>query len=669
MLSISSFTFRLCAMDYRAKAIAKAKQNNTTVWSSKEIPIPPIIFFHAKATQTLQKYKQRHLPSIDPVQTKNFLDISLFKNKKKAEIIPMLNDDEQYLAKLAYAADLNGSQELKNAVASKLPPLFVHSTNDVGAEILGINSLYKLLKFYLKNHKLEFDRYCFSSVKMQELVRALISADYLGICTHNNSSSDRSTDPFITRCINAITKKLSNTINDELTSEQYCGEFYWNEIPHHLWLKISHSLMEQINLTSSIENISPIEFDMILVNPYAHSISCNSNNQLIKLSRYNPKAELWDLDTRHRSQLLSGHGRAITSASFNSNGDKIVTSSHDKTAKIWNAQNGQCIMTLAGPRGHKRSVCTAEFDHSGSRIVTASKDFITKVWDANSGECLHTFEEQDYSPIFEAFAHFDSQGKKILAALGGIISILDAATGKCIGKIGQPDWIEDKIITAQFNHQGNQIVTTSTDGFASMWDASSGKCIYTLGFIDSFDNQAISAHFSPLDDKILVLYDNCHAKIWDAKKGTWLCTLGPTNNHKRTSMSGFFTPSGDKVITTAHDTVKIWNAQNGQCLKTLIHSTPVNSVAITPDESYIITAANDYCMFRLKFSEFLTTEKNIKKTLDEQSPTDILRICHEAVTTCDVPECLKSVIGIEQIDKHTSTGWIKQAINWFRGKN
>merc|ERR1719491_382961 len=50
---------------------------------------------------------------------------------------------------------------------------------------------------------------------------------------------------------------------------------------------------------------------------------------------------------------------------------QVLTSSDDKTAKLWNAASGECTQTLAG---HSREVKSAVFSADGSVVFTASYD-------------------------------------------------------------------------------------------------------------------------------------------------------------------------------------------------------------------------------------------------------------------------------------------------------
>jgi WD40 repeat protein len=57
-----------------------------------------------------------------------------------------------------------------------------------------------------------------------------------------------------------------------------------------------------------------------------------------------------------------------------------VTASEDRTAKVWDAQQGRLLASL---KGHTEPVQSAAFSPDGTRVVTASKDRTAKVWDTH----------------------------------------------------------------------------------------------------------------------------------------------------------------------------------------------------------------------------------------------------------------------------------------------
>ena len=64
-------------------------------------------------------------------------------------------------------------------------------------------------------------------------------------------------------------------------------------------------------------------------------------------------------------------------------GTGIVSGSHDKTVRIWDAVSG---VPIGNPlRGHSDAVRSMAFSPDGTRIVSGSEDKTVRIWDAMSG--------------------------------------------------------------------------------------------------------------------------------------------------------------------------------------------------------------------------------------------------------------------------------------------
>ncbi len=72
-------------------------------------------------------------------------------------------------------------------------------------------------------------------------------------------------------------------------------------------------------------------------------------------------------------------------AAFSPEGERVVTASRDRTARVWDALTGQ---PLTPPLPHDRAVSRAAFSPDGHRVLTVSQDNLTRVWDADTGRPL-----------------------------------------------------------------------------------------------------------------------------------------------------------------------------------------------------------------------------------------------------------------------------------------
>jgi dipeptidyl aminopeptidase/acylaminoacyl peptidase len=73
------------------------------------------------------------------------------------------------------------------------------------------------------------------------------------------------------------------------------------------------------------------------------------------------------------------HENIVSSAQFSPDGQRVVTASEDKTARLWDAASGNAI---GEPMKHESGVWSAQFSRDGQRVVTASFDKTARLWDA-----------------------------------------------------------------------------------------------------------------------------------------------------------------------------------------------------------------------------------------------------------------------------------------------
>lgn len=88
---------------------------------------------------------------------------------------------------------------------------------------------------------------------------------------------------------------------------------------------------------------------------------------------------------------LQEHTDELFHAEFCPNSKFLLTASADKTAKVWNIENGDLLFTLVG---HSDTVYHATYSKDGGRIYTASKDKTVKEWCAHSGALLNTYSHE-----------------------------------------------------------------------------------------------------------------------------------------------------------------------------------------------------------------------------------------------------------------------------------
>lgn len=121
-----------------------------------------------------------------------------------------------------------------------------------------------------------------------------------------------------------------------------------------------------------------------------NAISVSPNNKLILTCSQDKTAKLWNIQDGSLIAELKGHKRGVSCALFHPQEQIIATCSADKTIKLWSAIDFSCIRTL---EGHLFSILKIAFIKQGAELVSVSSDGLVKVWSVKNGECLGTFDE------------------------------------------------------------------------------------------------------------------------------------------------------------------------------------------------------------------------------------------------------------------------------------
>lgn len=98
--------------------------------------------------------------------------------------------------------------------------------------------------------------------------------------------------------------------------------------------------------------------------------------------------EIFDATSGNLLHSLIGHTDIIIVVSFSACGKYIITGSHDKTVKIWNALSGKCVKTIKCDR----PICSVTSSPCGMYLAIGSWDEKIKICELNTGSCVKTID-------------------------------------------------------------------------------------------------------------------------------------------------------------------------------------------------------------------------------------------------------------------------------------
>jgi WD40 repeat protein len=86
---------------------------------------------------------------------------------------------------------------------------------------------------------------------------------------------------------------------------------------------------------------------------------------------------------------LVGHTSRIRDLEFDGTAARLITTSDDHTARVWNAHDGAQVAVLLGHRG---AVMKGRFARGGDRAITAGADNTVRLWETASGREVATLD-------------------------------------------------------------------------------------------------------------------------------------------------------------------------------------------------------------------------------------------------------------------------------------
>lgn len=272
------------------------------------------------------------------------------------------------------------------------------------------------------------------------------------------------------------------------------------------------------------------------------------------------------------------HKKAIYTAVFSSDGNRILTASEDGTAKLWNME-GKCLAVLK----HEERVNSAVFSPDDRQILTASWDQKARLWDLQ-GKAL---VDLTHNGIVSS-AVFSPDGRMILTASRDKTAKIWDQEGKLFQE-GKPFKVlkhNGLVSSAVFSRNGQRILTVSSDQKARVWDLG-GNLLLEL----THDRQLSAAAISPDGKRILTASADNTPKVWNLE-GILLVEL---KKHDKPIFYAEFSPDGLQILTASEDgTTKIWKLEENKPIeKNLTHHARVFSAIFSPNGQQVLTSYED----------------------------------------------------------------------------
>jgi len=321
----------------------------------------------------------------------------------------------------------------------------------------------------------------------------------------------------------------------------------------------------------------------------------------------------------------SPHTGGIYACSWSADSSKLLTSSGDCSAKIWDVESGACVSTFQFPKetnfhqvgclwqngylltvnldghityldinnpdkpiqvlkGHNKFVTGLAYDSKTSSIYSASYDSVITKWDINTGETWD-FEGQGHKNKIEAAV---VQGNNLIT--GGM---------------------DDSILVTPLDSRQYNGDVIATDSPVSCVDASADVAAgVSMNNIYLIRNGRVvqtkpagynpkSVAVSPDGSIVAVGGEDNHIYLFDVA-GDVLTDKHKLEGHRGGVVSLAFSPDGKWLASGSKDrAVYVWNVNTYELAQSgwKFHSAVVNSVAWSPDSLHVASGSLDQNVF------------------------------------------------------------------------
>ena len=329
-------------------------------------------------------------------------------------------------------------------------------------------------------------------------------------------------------------------------------------------------------------------------------------------------AQIWSVDPFEWKLDLQGHTDRVFGAAYDRAGERIATSSFDRSVRIWDATTGQSQMVLA----MGGIAINPVFSNDGTKMAVTIGDTKVSMWDLATGDQIWSSSTLPGPDVAQPSLDFSPDDSLLAVTLGSeeadeaISPIFDAIDGTQVGTLAGQDL---GLTNVGFTPDGSRVLTSSVDGTVKIWDSETQELQATfrghggpvLDFAISEDGHTVASsgvgvlvwdlatlevkaelfgHSGSVDEIDISPDGRLLLTSSSSDRTTRLWDLTPFWAHELIGLPGpdalpgavAFSPGGDQLAASrGSNQVTLWSPLNGTELQTLDDTGTVSSLAFS----------------------------------------------------------------------------------------
>lgn len=183
------------------------------------------------------------------------------------------------------------------------------------------------------------------------------------------------------------------------------------------------------------------------------------DGQLVATGSEDGTVKIWQAANGKEVRTIS-IGGGVYAVDFSPDGRTLAIGSTDGGLAIYRVGNGSLVSAYSG---HSRAVSSVEINHTGNRMVSTSVDNTAIIWNVNTGRRIQNFSGQAFYA-----AAFSPNARHIITGNDSRASIWVAATGERVMNVRHAS--NSAVRSVDFSPNGKWVVLAGEDGVARLWE-------------------------------------------------------------------------------------------------------------------------------------------------------------------------------------------------------
>jgi len=305
-----------------------------------------------------------------------------------------------------------------------------------------------------------------------------------------------------------------------------------------------------------------------------HAVAFSADSKRLASAGADGRIRFWDVDARKERMPSFAKADAVHTLAFAPDGQTLAVGGA-RNITLHNPADGRLKQTL---EGHSDQVFTLAFFRDGTRMLSASHDGTARLWDMATGKVVRTLAR---GPVHLRCAALSADGAMIATGeRGGTIALWNLADEKA------PTVLQghtDTVAGLSFTPDRKWLVSGSWDGSVRIWDLESKR--EEVGWRDHLGG-VIDVAVSPVDGRVAV------SGGVDRQVRTW-----NVYGHSRRDVAGYsrvfglsYAPDGGRLAVGRRNSLLIRDLKTGKQRTILQGFDGEVRVAFAPDGQTLATA-------------------------------------------------------------------------------